>query len=225
MALPIPAPSGDVFPTTDAALADWTLVFVAAWVPATYNCVDPTAVDLGTLRANYATALNALMTTPSPSNRAAKNTAKAELIQMLRAACRAAKDAYRLGTVTEAQIVALGLRVPKVQPTPINAPVDAPILGVSNVGQGITALRITQVVNGEPVTNRRFPDGVAVAQIQYKIGASGEWTDAESARRVNLSLTTPDVSNGTVLTWRARYATARGLTGPWSATVQTVAML
>lgn len=218
----IPGPGQDPIPQTDDALLSFANNFSTTWSPATFNVVLPTAASLAALANNYSEEL-ALAQNPSsrtPQQIAIKNTNKAALIAALRPAARSAITAYRAGIVTEAAITNLGLRIPS-PPTPITAPTDAPLIDVASVAVNTVTLRCNQVVNGLPVTLRRFPYGIIGCEYEF---SAGTILESFTSNRVNTIRSTTGFAAGVIVTSRARYYTRTGLVGPWSQTFTFPAM-
>jgi hypothetical protein len=216
MATAITKPSEDVFPRKDADLSLWAQNFSTNWTPANWGVTVPTVAAITDAVTAFATALQTQQDNPGPANKVAKNDARASMELLLRQAARAAKSFARSNPDSAPGLAALGLRQLSPGPTPIPAPTDAPSLAVQRVTSGIVLLRVNQTVNGESVTARAFPSGVATCQIQFRRGASTVYEDAGLFRRVNVPILTAGITAGTVIEMRARYITARGLEGPWS---------
>lgn len=222
----IPSAGSDVVPPGDADFGLFATQFASAWVPATYNTVLPAAATVTTSAAAYATAL-AIATDPgsrSTVNIATKTVQKLETADILRSAIRSAQTAYLDGLVSEAQLNNLGVRANSLIRTPIGQPVFSPILGIDGSLTGQNRFRVTQVdpATGIAVTTRAYAYGIVGVEMQRKVGA-GEFLLRQTTRRTKIFDSTTDLAMGTVAIYRVRYITARGLTSPWSATVQGVA--
>lgn len=226
MTVPIPSTGSDVLPPQDAAYGLFVNAFAAAWVPATFNAVLPTAASLVILANDFNAAL---VTSTDPATRtpvtvADKDTERAIASIAFRAAIRAAQSAYLAGTVSEAQLNALGVRANSLIRTPVNAPSFAPLLASDGSLTGQTRLRLTQVdpTTGVAVTTRGFARNIIGVEVQRKVG-SGDWMTRFTAKRTKLFDVTTDVAVGTVLLYRSRYITATGLVGPFSSSATAVA--
>jgi len=221
----ISGPGSDQIPGPDDQLETFATIFAAAWDPADFNTVLPLQASLIAFAANYAASLataTAPATRTSP-NIATKDLRRAEIVSALRGASRSAIAAFRDGIASAFLVETLGLRVPDLVPTPILAPPDAPVLGVAGVDLGFSRLRVTQVVDGVPVSTRRYPYGLTGVEVQSQL-VGGVWTPSGSFRRVNLSIDTSGMPSGVVVLFRCRYFTARGLVGPWSDSVSAVTL-
>jgi len=220
MPLIIPGPHRDPIPATDADAALFFTQFAGAWVPATFNVVVPLAATLVTQAAAFATSL-LLATDPTTRTAvtiAAKDLARGNLTILIRSAIRAAQAAFLAGLVDEAAVNNLGVRANSLIRTPIGAPVYAPILGFDGAFTGLVRLRLTQVdqSTGLAVTTRGFVYGVVGVQIERKI-ALADFVFRFTAKRAKLVDSTNLVTPGSLLSYRSRYVTSRGLVSPWSA--------
>lgn len=142
--------------------------------PTTYGATAAQATAFAALDAAlqsaYTTAVSP--TTRSPVNIEAKNLA---LQNMRASAINLAKIAYSTSTVSDAQLVALGL-LPRSSRTPIPAPATAPMIDVVSVGGNTVKLRLHAA--GDP-TRRGKPDGVNGASVFSFIGAAPPDTEAQ----------------------------------------------
>ena len=222
--MPVPVgPNSDVFPPNDADFDVFAQNFQDNWTPSTWGVTVPLQATI-TASADAYTAALATATNPltrTPVKVAAKD-AQRELTKIaIRDAIRKATAAYRGGyvTATEANMELLGLNAPKLTRTPISAPLFPPVLGIAGFNVGSTDLRITQVdqVTGLEVTNRSFAYGLTSVQLQRKIGA-GDYEVVLTQKRAKLNVPTAGITMGTVLVFRCRYLTQRGLASPWSLT-------
>lgn len=221
---PIPSPSGDVYPQKDADLALWADYFSNAWDPANFGSTLPTAVALGAASANFTTALaNASnVTARTPQTVATKDQARAALVLLIRQAARIAINFYRTayaagnGPAVGLLVTELGLRLPDMVRTNVQAPAYAPLLVMVGSKNATFELRATQVDgNGNPVPGRGFPKDVAGFEIGSKVG-DGEWGIYGVRRRVKLIIPTAGILPGTLVMFRIRYITRKGEVGPWS---------
>jgi len=219
MPVPIPGPHQDVLPAPDADFALFATQMSAAWVPATFNVVVPLAA---TVVASATAFASALAIASDPTTRTAVTIASKDLQRVLtavilRAAIRAAQAAFLAGTATAAQLADVGVRANEVIRTPIGLPGFAPLLGFSGSFPGVNRLRITQVdqVTGSPVTTRGYAYGIIGIQLERAV-PTVPFALRQSTKRVLLSDPTATLVAGTLVTYRARYVTARGLFSPWS---------
>ena len=221
----IPGPGQPIFPGPDADCSSWMQAFAPVWNPATFNVVLPTTIALADASVEFGSALGlaSASATRSPVTVAAKDAARADAENVFRGAVRSAVAAFRAGTATSAQLSALGVRTPDLIPTPIPAPAYAPLLGLVGARPGFVDLRVTQVVDGVAVDTRKFPQGITGLEISRNTGSG--WALVGIRRRVNLAVSTSDLANGLVVGYRVRYCTGRGLTGPWSDSVNAATMV
>lgn len=212
---PTQRPGKDQIPQKDADLDAFGEIFATFWVPATFNATGPTQEEVVNDHTAFQSAL-ALLTNPATNTRpniAAKDTARATLEMCLRRAIRYAQAGFRAGLNTEAQLLALNLVPVKLTRTQITPPTDAPILAFTASEPGMVRYRITQVVEGQPVTERLFPYGIVGLYLKETWGANERTTNV---KRVNIMQPTEGIAKGTVITATACYYTARGEKGPAS---------
>jgi hypothetical protein len=215
----IPSRGSDPIPAQDAALASFAAIFAAAWVPATFNVVAPLAATVTAASGAFSTALDvatdpATRTTPAI---ASKTAARVALVALLRTCIRAAQAAYLAGTASESQLNDLGVRANSLIRSPIPAPTFGPILAVDQVSPGVVTLRVTQVdqSTGLAVTTRGYSIGIVGVEIQRKVG-SGAFVPVGLRKTVRINDSTEALASGSLLVYRARYSTLRGLVSPWS---------
>lgn len=219
----IPGPNQDQIPGPDADFEVFASNFAAVWNPAFYGAVGPDPAVMVSDAANFATALATASApaTRTPNSIAAKDGQRAGLTTDLRSAIRSAQTAYRAGDVTESSVLALGVRPADLTPSPILTPVDAPLIGVDELSVDQNVLRITQVIDGVAVSTRAFPYGVAGVELA-RSDAGGPFAIQGLRRRVILRESTVGLVQGSLIAWRARYVTSRGLAGPWSVPIGSV---
>ena len=220
MPVPVPGPHMDVLPNTDSNLEAFGAQFVANFADVAYEAPVGTQAALATLQTAYAAALTVAdnPATRTSVNIATKNTARATLSASLRIAIAYAVAAFASGTVTSAQLTNIGVRTPDPTRTPIPAPAYAPILAAVSARPGFQDFRITQVTAEGPVSTRKFPYGIQAVQL-HKVNADASLTLLGSYRAVNIAQSTASMAGGTSFAVKARYVTAKGLTGPFSETV------
>lgn len=214
MSTPIPGPHADPIPTTDEGLRAFGVQFGASWVPATFNVVAPLAAAVVAASTAFG---NALAVVSDPSTRttpaiAAKNEARIALVSVLRTCIRAAQAAYLAGTASEEDLTGIGVRPNSLVRTPISAPQYPPQVSIDSVAVGSTNLRVTQVdqISGLAVSTRGFAYGIIGVFLERKVGA-GPWTAVGLRKTVKINDITEGLASGTLLMYRARYQTARGL--------------
>lgn len=216
----IPGPGQDVLPAADDAFDGWAQNFDTNWDPLNFGTTTP-VVDYASVEVAAFTAALAAATNPgtrSATTVAAKDAAREALEPLLRQGVRSAITQFRAGLGSAALLTALGIRIPKTTRTRIEAPTDNPLLEISNVAPGVVNLRVTQQVDGAPVTDRRFPAGVAAIEL-HRREVGGVWTFARNIKRVNVIADSSTLTNGTVYEWAARYVNPRGEVGPMSPAV------
>lgn len=212
----VPGPGKPILPGPDEDFLAFATNFSTIWDPTTFQSEAP---GTGNITGAANAFQNALSIATDPATRttatiATKDARRKSLENLLLAAIRVAVAAFRRGSATSADLLLLNIRVPKTVPTPIAAPVYAPLLGVQGARPGFAELRVTHVVDGQAVNTRSFPYGCTGVEISRSTGTS--WTSLGIRRRVNLLMDTSDLVNGTIASYRVRYVTARGLAGPWS---------
>ena len=227
MPIMIPPSGADVLPAPDSDFGLFATQFAGAWVPATFNVVLPAAAGLVTDAGAFNTALLIATdpTTRSSVTIATKDTLRGSLSLTLRSAIRAAQAAYLAGTATEAALNNIGVRANSLVRSPIGAPTFAPMIASDGATPGNVRFRVTQVdqTTGVAVTTRGFAYGITGVLVQRKVGA-GDFLNRMSIKRTSFVDSSSDVAMGTVLAYRMRYQTARGLYSPWSSVVNSVAM-
>lgn len=172
------------------------------------------------LQSAYATAIEP--TTRSPVAIQAKNLA---IRNMRNSAKLLAKIAYATSTVTDAQLVALGL-LPRTSPSPRPIPTEAPILEVVSVSGRLVTIRIHDAAS----ESRRKAPGAVGANIFSYVGAAapadpGAYRYEGMATRSTMELLFPNsVASGATVWLSAQWITARGQTSvgssPMSFTLQ-----
>lgn len=211
-----PGPGKPILPGPDEDFLAFAQNFSAYWEPANFGSEAPSEPVIQNATNTFATALAAATNTVTRSRVTiqGKDDTRRSLEALLLNAVRVAIAAFRRGDADGTQLLALNIRVPKTVPTPIGAPVYAPLLGLQGARPGFAELRVTHVVDGQAVNTRQFPYGNTGVEISRSTGTT--WTSLGIRRRVNLLMDTSDLANGVIASYRVRYVTARGLTGPWS---------
>lgn len=208
----ITPPGADVIPARDQDLVAFGQAFGAAFGIAPFSNLEPPGADIVDAAVDFSTRLDIAS---NPSTRtsvtiANKNSVRRALVSLLRVGSRNAQTLFRAGGCTESQLNTLGLRSPDA-PSPIAAPTDAPLVDVVSVAVDTVQLRVNQVVNGAPVTLRRFPYGVVGVEWTF---ISGTTSRVFSSNRVNVIAPTTEFANGAIVRVCGRYYTRRGLVGP-----------
>lgn len=218
MPVTIPGPHQDPLPARDADFAAFATQFGASWVPANFNVTLPLAATLTAAATAFNVAL-ALVRDPATTTTpaiAAKDAARASCAGLLRGAIRAAQTAFLDGTATEQELLDIGIRPNSLVRTPIAAPQYAPLMALDIASIGSTDLRVTQVdqSTGLAVSTRRYAYGIIGAEFQRKVGA-GAWESLGVRKTVKVNDPLVGFVPGTLLLYRARYMTARGLMSPF----------
>lgn len=216
----IPGPGQDPLPAADDALEQWADNFDSNYDPLNFGTTVP-VVDYA--NAAFEAFRAALATASNPSTRttstvATKNATRAALEPLLRQGVRVCVTQFLAGAATESSLTDLGIRVPKTTRTPIGAPVDNPLIEVASLSPSVVSIRVTQQVDGAPVTDRRFPAGVATLELSSR-PVGGDWALLQTVKRVNIAANVGAFADGSVRDYRARYVSPRGDTGPWSPVV------
>ena len=220
MPVPVPGPHQDVLPNTDANLDAFGAQFVANFTDVGYDAPVGTQAALAALQTAFAAALTIAdnPTTRTSVNIATKNAARVALSAALRIAIAYAVAGFASGAVSSPQLTNIGVRTPDPTRTPIPAPAYAPILAAVSARPGFQDFRITQVTAEGPVSTRKFPYGIQAVQL-HKVNADASLTLLGSYRAVNIAQSTATMAGGTTFSVKARYVTAKGLTGPFSETI------
>ncbi len=144
---------------------------------ATKVAATPTAFGLNAAQATALTALNTawhaayLVTTDNdtrtPAAIAAKNTAKAELIDGPGGIRELVKIIQAYPPLTNEQRVSLGITVPDLEPTPVPPPADPPVLAILSTLGRTTKLALRDITDSE---KRGKPVGVSGATVLMFVG-------------------------------------------------------
>lgn len=169
-----------------------------------------------TLQADYTAAVD-----PSTRTRAAIATKNASIRSMRAMAINLAKIIYATATVTDAQLIDLGLR-PRASRTPIPPPADAPVLEV-----GVVSGRLVNVrVHAAGSERRGKPAGAVGANVYSYVGETAPadpraWHFEGMTTRTIAQIVFPDtVASGATVWLSANWVSARGATSPACAPVQ-----
>lgn len=222
MPSPIPGPYADPIPRSDEDLAAFAQNFANWWTPASFSVLLPSnaAVLAAYVLFRDELALATAPETRTPPRIASKNQARFSLVQILRGCIRSAQAAFLAGVVTESELLTLGVRPNSLVRSPVPAPVFAPLLSLDFASVGVACLRVTQVdqATGQSVSTRRFSYGIIGVQLERRVGA-GAFASAGLHMRVRIVDDVSALAVGSLVEYRCRYQTGRGLVSPYSPTV------
>lgn len=190
--------------------------------PSSYGLTSAQAAAFGLLDAALQDAYSAAITpsTRTPVAVEAKNVA---IRNMRVSAVNLSKIAYATPTVSDAQLISLGL-LPRPTRTPIPAPAEAPVIDVISVTGNTVKLRLHAA--GEP-TRRGKPTGVDGASVFSFVGAAppateAEWTFQVMTGRPILDVTFPPKTAAGAKVWfTAFWFNGRKQNGPAASPVGT----
>lgn len=186
---------------------------------ASYGLTTGQATSFGTLNTALQTAYSAAIepTTRTRVTIASKNLA----IRNMRAnAVLLARIIYATATVTDSQLVALGL-LPRSARTPIPAPTTSPIVEVGTVSGRIVNLRL----HSSDSERRGMEAGAKGANLYSYVGATPPTDPRDyhfegmATRTITQILFPNTVASGANVWLSARWVSARGATGPASTPV------
>lgn len=210
-------------PATDSGTASWSNNFSTLITanPATYGLVAADATAIAAIVATWATAY-ALVLSPStktPTTVSAKNTAKINLLAVVRP--YAQTIALNAG-VASSDKTALGLNPRTSTPTPITAPTTNPILSIISGTPLVQILRYRDSAASPSVKSKPY----GVTQVQLFASASATPITDPSVLGYHAAKTKSPLQAvwqsgdvGKVAYYAARYITRTGLVGPWSPVV------
>jgi hypothetical protein len=168
-----------------------------------------------TLQADYSTAVD-----PSTRTRGAVATKNASILAMRAMAINLAKIIYATPTVTDAQLIDLGL-LPRSSRSPVPPPADAPVLEV-----GVVSGRLVNVrVHAGGSERRGKPVGAVGANVYSYVGQAPpadprDYHFEGMTTRTITQLLFPDTVAGGATVWlSACWVSARGATSPACAPV------
>lgn len=221
MPYPIASPGSDQIPSGDANLSVFADQFAAAFTAQLPANPAPTPASVTSAANAFAFNLSVASagTTRTPVTIAVKDESRAALVAVLRSALGVILGLYKAGALSAFQLTIMGVRVPSEVRTPSAAPSDAPLFGVDLLRPNVVLFRVTQVVDSFPVTARAFPLGVASLEVWSRVGGEA-WAWRAVRRAVNIELSPDFAASGTLVSWRARYLSPRGLPGPFSVAVE-----
>jgi hypothetical protein len=212
-------------PPRDVDLIDWGSNF-AGLITATPAAFGLTPTDASTIQAAFdaydaAYALAVAPTTRTPVTVADKNTAKFTFIGIART--YAAQIRLNPG-VTNPNKTALGLNLVNNVPSPIPAPTGFPIITFVGATPGEHTLRFADSTTPD---SKAKPQGVTNMQLFVGVSTIALVDPADCSlystpTRVPLAVTFNPADAGKLATYFGRWATRKGLVGPWSAAVSAV---
>jgi hypothetical protein len=187
--MPIP-----VFPPSkDADLLTWSANFDAkiTATPVRYGLTAAQATAYTPLHTAYATALAAVTNPNTNSKQAviAKNQAKENLLRAPGGAWELVDIVQAYPGTTDAFRGELGLRIKDVEPTPVPAPVNPPLLAIVSTLNRAVKLKLKDITDLE---RRGKPEGVDGAAIVYHVGETAPLDPTKWVFLMNTSKTTVD---------------------------------
>jgi len=221
------ADSTNFLPTRESELVTFSTNFNAklAAGAATYGLSNTQASGYTVLHDAFAAAYQTANNpdTRSPSNIAAKNTAKENLIDGPGGIRELAAIVQAFPAITAEQLTELGLTVRDREPTPIPPPTVSPEMDFVPTGTRTIRIRL----HNETVLNRRKPEGVKGATVFYHVGAAApaelkDWTFHESTTRTVLDVNLPaEIAAGSQVWFTAFWFNPRSQSGPATTPVST----
>lgn len=209
-------------PATDVGFRDWLVNFDALTAVnfAAYGITSGQATDITNVTAAYVAALTAATdpSTRTPATIAAKNTAKADALVLVRPIAQQIKANP---AVTDEQRAELGLVIDKFPPTPVPAPLTFPLLDILNATPGIHTI---QYRDSETPFSKAKPPGALLMELWQAVGTAPA-PDPTTAAFVRSETKCPfqvaqlPENAGKIATYFARWVTRTGLVGPWSSGV------
>ncbi len=209
-------PSSSYFPTKDALIVTWANTFasVLSSSPTTYGATPAIATEFQTLATNLE---NAYLTSQEPATRTKGTIAsKQEAKQAMKEACRKIVRVIYAQTLTDQQLIDIGLRPYDVTPTQSPIPALAPTLEVVSVYGHNVRVKLKDA-SGE---SRGKPAFVSAAQLYSFVGAtppsgSDGWKMEACVTRTSIIVQFPEtVAPGSKVYLTAAWMNSRGLTGP-----------
>jgi hypothetical protein len=209
-------------PTREDALSLWAQNFstLVTAGPILLGLLAGDATALATLVTAYTTTLatSTNPTTRTPTSVMLKNTAKAQLIADIRALVKRIQATL---TVTAGQKVSLGITVPDHVRTPVAPPATKPLIAMMNLESLGFSLRLTDEATP---AKRSKPVGVDGADVYTFVAAAGTtppadvlaWNYQGRAQKADYNVSFPMSQVGMIAHIRAKWVTARGLSGPVS---------
>ena len=217
------AQSGPYIGDSDVATLDWLVNFtnLVTADPSAYGLTADDAAQMAMRTEAYAQAFHQAQ---HPSTRTTnvvkrKDDARAQAEALGRTLAMQVKVNPQ---ITNDQKITLGIRVDDATRTPIGAPQTMPILNIVDAHRGVHTLRYCDVLTPD---SRRKPPGVTHMLLFAEIAPPEALTGAEENLRFIAAVTRqphvvtfdPKGNTGKVVQYKARWLTAKGLLGPWSA--------
>ncbi len=214
--------SKNFVPRRDEALALWAgnLSALVSAGAGSYELLPADAMALAALTSAFDSTLSAAKNpgTRTPVAVAAKNTARVNLVALVRSLARRIQAT---ASVTAVQKISLGLTVPEAKRTPIGPPVTRPVLSVAGRSGPLVTIRLA---DEQTPTRRAKPPGVDAASVYAFIGPAGTVPPAElsawmykgQSRRADMTLAFDPAAAGQIAHVRAVWINPRGVAGPLS---------
>lgn len=215
----------DFLPSRDGDLALWAANFnsLVTATPTAFGLTSGQATTLATANTAFQTALS---TATNPATRtkvtvAAKNTAKANLVALVR---QYAQIVQGYPPVTDAQLESLGLTVRSTGRTPVPPPTTFPLVSFISTMSTVATLAIADELTPNA---RKRPFGTIGAEIWVKLGtappvALSECTFLGLATRFPARFTLEPAAVGkTAYVW-ARWVNRKSQPGPLSSIASAV---
>lgn len=217
----IPGPGSDVVPVTDQSAADWLRNLADQYALDQQGAVSPVVAAFETLVSDFE---SALILATEPSTRTAisvadKNTTKAAAVAVGRQIARHLVNEYRAGNITGGELETYGIRIPDVVPSAISAPVTFPLLGLVSASGGQQVLRASDSATPD---SRAKPFGASALHL-YRSSALTAPANGDGSEFVGqfsrqpMIVSSPASLAGERIHYFARWVSAKGDTGPWSA--------
>ena len=187
---------------------------------ASYGLTSAQSTAFGTLNTSLQTAYSAAIE-PSTRTRVTIATKNLALKNMRASAILLAKIIYATPTVTDAQLVGLGL-LPRSSRTPIPAPTSAPVVEVGVVSGRVVNLRLH---SADFPDRRGMEPGAKGCNVYSYVGATPPddardyYFEGMSTRTRTQVLFPTSVASGATVWLSARWVSARGQLGPASTPV------
>lgn len=158
-------------PSREADLLAWSVNF-SAKITATPTAYGLTSIQAGGYAALHTAFANAYATATNPNTNskqstAAKDQAKATLLTARNGAKELVRVVQAFPTITNAQRVELGLRIPDASPTPIPPPTSVPEFSIVSTMGRTVRVRLRDIDNPD---RRGKPVGVVGATVLLFVG-------------------------------------------------------
>jgi len=216
----------DYIPQKDADLDAWAANFsaVITATPTAYGLVAGQAVAFDTLTTEFTAAL---LDATNPATRTSVTVAAkdAKRLTLVASARSLGQIAQAFPAITDALLATAGLTVPDPVITPIPAPTSQVVLSIGAIQPGVLTVPYHDSIIVNP---RSKPFGAVAIQLGRKTGAGAPANFAAcdfigQFSRSPMAIDTSSLAAGTITHYIARWVTAKGLVGPDSAVLSTVA--